>query len=164
MRVIFLPTLWTIFLDFAVWFAVHLLSAWIAVKLPDRCFAQDRGIFRTRDWEKDGRFWQDAFRVKNWKKGLPDGASLMKAGFVKKRLLSSEAAWMDRFVLESRRAEFTHVLAMIPALLFFLWNPWPVGLFMIFYALAANLPCLIAQRYNRPRFQRALKKKLSMNG
>ena len=39
---------------------------------------------------------------------------------------------------------------------FFLWNPWWADLVMVAYALAANLPCILAQRYNRLRFQRLL--------
>ena len=39
---------------------------------------------------------------------------------------------------------------------FFLWNPCWADLVMVAYALAANLPCILAQRYNRSRFQRLL--------
>ena len=34
---------------------------------------------------------------------------------------------------------------------FLLWNPWWLGLLMFAYAVIANLPCLIVQRYNRAR-------------
>jgi glycosyl-4,4'-diaponeurosporenoate acyltransferase len=37
-----------------------------------------------------------------------------------------------------------------------LWNPWWLGLAMVGYALAANLPCLLTQRYNRARLMRML--------
>jgi hypothetical protein len=30
---------------------------------------------------------------------------------------------------------------------------------MIFYAIAANMPCILAQRYNRPRFAKAARMK-----
>jgi glycosyl-4,4'-diaponeurosporenoate acyltransferase len=157
MRVIEWPAFWTILSDFAAWFFFQTAAAVIALKIPDRHFAMDRGIYRTRRWEKDGKFWQEVFRVKKWKKLLPDGALIAGRGFVKKQLLSSEPANLEKFVLESRRAELTHDIAIPPSLLFFLWNPWPVGLFMVFYAVLANAPCLIAQRYNRPRFQKILK-------
>lgn len=44
-------------------------------------------------------------------------------------------------------------LAFVP--LFFLWNPWWADLVIVAYAIAANVPCIVAQRYNRVRFQRA---------
>jgi glycosyl-4,4'-diaponeurosporenoate acyltransferase len=157
MRLINMPTAWTILSDFVAWFMIQLAAAFIAYRIPDRHFARDRGIYRTRRWEKDGKFWQNAFRVKKWKKWLPDGAQIAGRGFVKKKLRSATPDNLERFVLESRRAELTHDIAIPPSLLFFLWNPWPVGLFMVFYAILANAPCLVAQRYNRPRFQKILK-------
>jgi glycosyl-4,4'-diaponeurosporenoate acyltransferase len=41
--------------------------------------------------------------------------------------------------------------------LFFLWNPPWACLVMTTYALAANLPCILAQRYNRIAVNRALR-------
>jgi glycosyl-4,4'-diaponeurosporenoate acyltransferase len=35
--------------------------------------------------------------------------------------------------------------------LFFTWNPWQIALLMVPYAVATNVPCIVAQRYNRPR-------------
>jgi hypothetical protein len=47
-----------------------------------------------------------------------------------------------------------HWLCIPPALLFFLWNPGPVGFVMILYAFVVNLPCILAQRFNRPVWRR----------
>ena len=47
-------------------------------------------------------------------------------------------------------------LAIACTPVFVLWNP-PAGVaLMAVYELAANLPCIAIQRYNRPRAQRAL--------
>jgi glycosyl-4,4'-diaponeurosporenoate acyltransferase len=44
------------------------------------------------------------------------------------------------------------MLASLP--IFFVWNPpWACWL-MTVYALGANLPCILAQRYNRLAFER----------
>ncbi|MBK8650664.1 MAG: hypothetical protein IPN23_02960 [Elusimicrobia bacterium] len=65
---------------------------------------------------------------------------------------------MSRFRWKPAR-ELAHWLAMTAAP-FFLWNrPWVGGL-MAAYALAGNLPCVIAQRYNRARLARLLGKEL----
>jgi glycosyl-4,4'-diaponeurosporenoate acyltransferase len=45
-------------------------------------------------------------------------------------------------------------MLMTPA--FVVWNPWWVEIAMVVYALAANLPCLLVQRYNRARLARLL--------
>lgn len=151
MRLVELPAFWTIVIDFAAWFAIHMAAALFAFKLPDRLFSQDNWFYRSHAWENSGQIWHNIFKVKNWKGRLPDGASIMGKGFVKKNLQDNDPDFLLRFALESRRAEFTHWLAMIPAVLFFLWNPIWVGFVMIIYAVFANAPCIIAQRYNRPR-------------
>jgi glycosyl-4,4'-diaponeurosporenoate acyltransferase len=58
---------------------------------------------------------------------------------------------------ETCRAELTHWLTLLFAPFFFFWNPLWVGFFMIFYALAENLPLIMAQRYNRARLRRIIK-------
>jgi glycosyl-4,4'-diaponeurosporenoate acyltransferase len=39
---------------------------------------------------------------------------------------------------------------------FFLWNPWWGDAVIIVYAIGANLPCILAQRYNRLRLRHLL--------
>lgn len=157
MRLIELPDFWTILLDFIAWFAIHMGCAILALKLPDTYFNQT-GLYKSFAWEADGLIWQRIFRVKRWKNYLPDGAAFFKKGFRKKQMQTASADYYQLFIRESRRAEFTHWLAMLPAPLFFLWNPVWVGFVMIAYAILANGPCIIAQRYNRPRFERLLAK------
>ena len=156
MRLITLPLGWTILIDFFAWFLIHIGTAMLALALPDRVFAAGRGWFATRGWEQNGQLWQTIFRVKSWKRRLPDGALIAGRGFAKRSLQTADPAYLRRFILESNRAELTHALAIPPALLFFLWNPAIAGWLMLVYALAANGPCLIAQRYNRPRIQKLL--------
>ena len=52
----------------------------------------------------------------------------------------------------------TKALMLVCTAVFFLWNPWWGDLIIVAYALAANLPCILAQRYNRARFQKLLAK------
>jgi hypothetical protein len=44
--------------------------------------------------------------------------------------------------------------AIASAPVFFLWNPWWGDLIIVLYALVANLPCILVQRYNRFRLQK----------
>ncbi len=151
----------TILLDFAAWFVFHMAAVICTLNMPVRWFASDHWLYRTRAWENQGQIWQQVFRVRTWKERLPDGAQLVGRGYAKKRLQATHTAELSRFVQESRRAELTHYLAMLPAPLFFLWNPAWVGWFMIGYALMANAPCIIAQRYNRPRIIHLIEKRTS---
>ena len=79
----------------------------------------------------------------------------MFAGGVSKRTLAArDPAGLHRFAAETRRAERVHWVLLGCGPLFFLWNPFPLGLAMLAYALVANLPCIVIQRYNRARLDR----------
>lgn len=141
-----------VIVDFIVWFIIHGASALIALKIPDSFFERDSWIYKSHSWENNGNIWQSVFKIKKWKKYLPDGAAASKKGFRKKYIQSKDNDYFKTFILESKRGELTHWLIMLPAPLFFLWNPFWVGWIMILYAILVNVPCIMAQRYNRPRF------------
>jgi glycosyl-4,4'-diaponeurosporenoate acyltransferase len=154
-----MPTLhpfWIILFDILAWLIIHLGTAWLTVRMPNRWFDRDTGLYRIRAWEKNGRFWQRTLRVRSWKDRLPDGAALMRRGYPKKRLADLSPENLTVFIRETRRAELTHLLALAPVGLFFLWNPPLAAWINVLYALVLNVPCLIAQRFNRPRLMRAL--------
>lgn len=116
----------------------------------------EKGIFKTRPFEKNGAIYKKYFKVHIWKKWLPDGASLFKNDFRKKKLESSEVEYLEKFIAESCRAELAHIIGMVPFVLFFLVVEWYIALIMVVYSLIVNLPCVIAQRFNRPRLKAAL--------
>ena len=92
-------------------------------------------------------------RIQAWKNRLPEAGDFFSGGFSKKRLLNKQPAYLRRFIMESRRGEFTHWASILPAPLFFLWNHWLVGISMIIYALGFNLPFIMTNRYNRLRLK-----------
>ena len=66
---------------------------------------------------------------------------------------------MERFLLKSCRAELGHLLAITPFWVFGFFLP-PIGIFiMLLYAIIINVPCIFAQRYNRPRIKALLEKR-----
>jgi glycosyl-4,4'-diaponeurosporenoate acyltransferase len=67
-----------------------------------------------------------------------------------------DRAYLERFAVETRRAELTHWLILAASPWFFLWNPWWLGLAMVGYGIIANVPCLAIQRYNRARLLRMI--------
>jgi len=136
------------------WFLIHCAAAGLTFLVPLSRFRPDGRLFRTRSWERGGRLYGRLCAVREWKDLLPDGAALFRGGFRKRRMAGHSPAYCRVFAAETCRAELSHWLALAAVALFFLWNPWYVALLMIPYAVAANAPCIVAQRFNRPRLLR----------
>jgi glycosyl-4,4'-diaponeurosporenoate acyltransferase len=96
--------------------------------------------------------------IHKWKGKLPDGAVLFKGSFEKKHMEQHNELYLEDFVCETCRAELIHWITFLFGFLFFIWNLWWVGIIMVIYALAVNIPCILAQRYNRIRLLRVLRR------
>ena len=155
-----LPILWIILLDIAAWFFFHMSISLLCMKISDEWFAKPHSLFQPFAWEKQGAIWQRLFRIKKWKKYLPDGSSIVKSAYNKTYLHGKDNQTLAKFIIETRRAELTHWLLIPPAFVFFIWNPLWAGVVMLIYAGVANLPFIIVQRYNRPRLERIQQRKL----
>ena len=153
-----LPSVWIIALDFIVWFFIHLGVSLSIASIRLDSFSPESWLYRERYWENNGKTYELFFRIRRWKKFLPDGATLSRQGFRKKRLDSLDKAYVRRFILETCRAELIHWVIFAFSIVFFLWNPWWVGMIMIAYAFVVNVPCIVAQRYNRIRLRRLYKR------
>ena len=152
MQVFFLNPYITISLFIIIWAVVPLLLAYLCVKLPDRMFEPERFLWRAHGWEREGQVYETIFHVKRWKHLLPDGGGVWKKHAYKKRSLTDYSEKnLHRFLVESARGELTHWLGILPFCVFGLFAPPVVIWIMLGYALVVNLPCIIAQRYNRPR-------------
>jgi glycosyl-4,4'-diaponeurosporenoate acyltransferase len=146
----------TVAVDVAAWAVIHASTGYLVHRLPLRLFARDRMPWRERGWERGGDLYVHRFRIKRWKRFLPEAGGWFAGGFDKKQLRAVNDGYLERYAAETRRAETGHVLAAAMAPLFFLWNPYPVGVVMLVYGVVANLPCVLAQRYNRLRILRVL--------
>ena len=163
MQIIELSNTLTVIVDIGAWFIIHISIAFLATKLPLSLFNERSRIFRTYSWEREGEVYEKLFHVRQWKRLLPDGASWFRGGFRKKRVTSHDPAYFSRFVKETCRGEATHWAVIVASPLFFLFNPVWAGFIMIGYAVAANAPCIIAQRYNRPHLQKLAERKSRRN-
>ncbi|WP_100012247.1 glycosyl-4,4'-diaponeurosporenoate acyltransferase [Lentibacillus sediminis] len=161
MQIIEFPAIWTTIIDIIAWVFFHVAISFFTLKMPDRYFENNSFPYKINNWEQDGRFWKNTFLVPKWKSLVPDGAKLFRKGFQKSKLHRQDDAFIKMFILESRRAELTHWLCIPPAIFFFLWNPPWAGWVMIAYALFANLPIIVLQRYNRARLERVLRRRLT---
>jgi glycosyl-4,4'-diaponeurosporenoate acyltransferase len=156
LRVIHLSIGWTVVLDVVVWGIVSTVTGYLAHRAPASRFATDGVLTRLRPFERDGRWYEDRLAIKRWKGRLPEAGALFPDGFSKRHLRADTTAELERFIVETRRAEVTHWVLLAVGPLFFLWNPWGLGVVMVAYAVVANVPCLLIQRYNRARLGRVV--------
>ena len=138
------------------WPLIHIAIGFVALRLPPHLFARDSWLTAPRPWERDGRLYRDWLAIRKWKSLLPDGAPWL-GGFAKKKIYARDSSYLAQFLLETRRAEFAHWCMLCCLPIFFLWNPPWACLVMTAYALAANLPCILAQRYNRIALDRLVR-------
>lgn len=158
MRVVFLPDGWTVLICFLLWPLIQVAISWSCLNIPDGRYRPDGFWFRTHAWEKDGLIYQTLFRVRSWKERLPDGGKAFRNGYQKKRLNDHSPANLERFLIESCRAELAHWLAILPFWIFGFIAPPIILPLMLAYALIVNAPCIIAQRFNRPRVRKLLQR------
>jgi glycosyl-4,4'-diaponeurosporenoate acyltransferase len=143
---------WIIVLNVGGWLVIQLGLAWAFTKMPVAWFSPGPA----RAWERSGRFYERVFAIKRWKDRLPDAATWFAGGLAKGELTGKGAEYWQRFIRETWRGELCHWSAIACVPIFFLWNPWWGDLIIVVYALAANLPCIFAQRYNRCRLARLI--------
>lgn len=156
MQIFYLPDYCTLVLFFLLWPAFQVAAALLSLAMDNSLFSYNSFMYRCRKWESEGKIYQKIFKVRSWKKYLPDGGALMKGGYVKRHLQTLSKESLQRFLVESCRAELSHILAILPFWVFGLFAPPRVILFMFICSIAMNLPCIITQRYNRPRIVRLL--------
>ncbi len=144
----------TVTLYSGVWILIHFGSGYLAHHLPTGVLVAFPLVNHSYCWEDSGRFYE-WLGIRAWKDRLPEAGAFFAGGFSKRYLRSQDPAYLRRFVVETARAEFSHWLTWGMALTFFAWTPWQVGVAMLIYGAAVNLPCILIQRYNRARLQRA---------
>jgi glycosyl-4,4'-diaponeurosporenoate acyltransferase len=147
-----LPIAWVIILNIAGWPVIQFGLAWAFTRMPVDWFRSGGG----RPRERGEQFYERVLGIKRWKDQLPAAARWFGGGFAKGALAANNPDYLRRFVRETWRGELCHWVALGFAPVFFLWNPWWADLIMVGYALLANLPCILVQRYNRLRLLRLL--------
>lgn len=139
------------------WLFFHMTISILGMRISDSFLDKHKKWFVLASWEKEGRIWQDWLKIRSWKELVPDSSSFMKTTYNQKDLVSSDDEILELFIRETRRAELVHWISILPAGLFFIWNPPWAGWFMVLYAVLANIPFILIQRYNRPRIERVYK-------
>jgi glycosyl-4,4'-diaponeurosporenoate acyltransferase len=138
------------------WLIWSVLIGFIGSRLPLKLLETDTWLTQLRFWEQDKHWYEKILRIKLWKDWLPEAGGFFQGGFSKNSIDGGKCAVMSRFLAETRRAEYVHILIWLFWLLSILWTPtWGV-LINLLVGTAFNLPCLFVQRYNRLRLQHLL--------
>ena len=106
--------------------------------------------FRTLKWERNGMIYQDVFRIRLWKEYVPAMGT-----FDKKHLASAlKADYLTTYLLENLRAELCHEVSILFGFVIcFFANGNHVDAKIMLWLIFINVPCIMIQRYNRPRFE-----------
>lgn len=142
--------------DAGLWLGVHLVVGAIGHFLPDGVFASDRGWWRIRRFEDEGRFWSRRVAVDRWKDRLPEAGGWLPGGVSKRRVSGRSDRQLEVLARETRRAEAVHLVAGVAGIAATVWNPPVLALANVAFALAFESPFVIVQRYNRARIERVL--------
>jgi glycosyl-4,4'-diaponeurosporenoate acyltransferase len=145
-----------VLIDAGVWASWSALCGYVAHRITPARLSRDGWLFRIRRFETNGRVYERWLRIRSWKDRLPEAGNLFRGGISKRRLPHHDQEGLERFAVETRRAELTHWLILAATPWFFLWNPWWLGVAMVGYGIVANVPCLAIQRYNRARLLRMI--------
>lgn len=136
-----------------IWLFIHLAVSGITAMAPVSFIQLMQPLLKTKRWEGGGRIYR-SFGIHKWKTMLPEARKWINKG---KGKTAAEIRNVDAYEeLEEQlaRSELSHWMQILPAPLFFLFNPLWAGWIMIMYALLFNLPFIMIQRYNRARVSR----------
>ena len=158
MPIIHLPETWTAVLYLLLWPVFQVAASLVCMKMPDRYFSPFSLPYRELPWEKSGFLYNRILMIRKWKDLLPELSLILRGSRRKRALHDFTKQGLEKFLVESCRAEWTHLLAILLFVLLSFFLTGKVALFLIVYGLMMNLPCIIVQRYNRPRVIKLLEK------
>ena len=136
------------------------MAVWSVACFPlGRLFKQmglrwDRFPFAAFDWEHGGAIYL-CTGIRRWKDLVPD-VSKMFPGIVPKKVITGRPgpALLRDMLAETCVAELTHLMLCVTGLAMpFMWPGWGGVCTYVVYVLLGNLPFIMIQRYNRPRFR-----------
>ena len=122
--------------------------------LPKKWFDSDEAPFKRWEFEREGKLY-DRFLIRRWKDKVPDMSKLFPSwmptkspGQGKRSLEEIEALLRETCVAETVHS----LLAIAGAGCLYLW-PGAGGMLLTVLWAAGNIPFIMIQRYNRPRFR-----------
>jgi len=141
-------------IDIAVIAGLSIAIGATAPRWPDRLLTRDTWLTKPRRWETP-RFFR-ALRAPWLASALPEFGTMF-GGESKRSVPGRDAASLQRYLLEVRRANWVHTFSMFTWLPLLAFNPWGMTLAGAVIAVVINLPFLIVLRGNNARLSRMLR-------
>lgn len=145
-----------IFVSSVIWAIFGVASGFVVSRLPQRLLNEDTWLTRARSWEDNGRWYDRRLRIRIWKDRLPEWGDLFPGGTSKRSLPGRSQQDLERFLVETRRAEYVHWANLGVGPTFLIWCSPLLGACMILFGVMAHIPFICIQRYNRERVVRTL--------
>lgn len=128
---------------------------------PRKWILPDRFPFKSYAFEKNGRLYEK-LNIKRWKTKLPDASMILGKLFPwlmpTKRMEGNSAKKAAVLYKETCVAEMTHFFSALTGFLCVrIWKKSGLGIVVSILNALWHIPFILIQRYNRPRFRRALK-------
>lgn len=142
-----------------LWFLIGLATGFFVHHLPLGFVGRDTWLTRLRAFEGDGRWYEHRLHIRSWKDRLPEKGDMFRGGFSKRHIRSRSTDHLQRFVAETRRAEYVHWMNLSAGPLFFLILPMWAGWVMVAFGVVVHTPFICIQRYNRARLLRTLRRR-----
>ena len=135
---------------------ISILSFFVGRALPYKWFPYDKFPFRPAEFEKQGKIYLK-LKINKWQNKVPDMSKIFPGLIPAKNLKHYTPEVLPGMIEETCIAEFIHCGNSILSLfsLCFCRN-WAGILVVAVYILLGNLPFILIQRYNRPRFVKLL--------
>ncbi len=121
-------------------------------------FDENKSRYQPCKWEKNGGWYSKVLKINKWKDLIPQYVT--KGGFSKEHFgkLQLDLKYIDRFILETCRAEWAHSLYPLVIIPLLLLNKPLTGIIISAIVVVFSFLVVSIQRYNRFRLQRIRKK------
>ncbi len=140
-----------------IWHAL----VWIFCLRADASFFEpSKPIYKIHKWESKNCFYTKKLKIKKWKDKLPQ--YIAKNGFSKKQMKNiseMDPLYIKKFIIETCRGEWDHLVCCAYSIISFLINPLPYAVMFSSIVIFCNVPFIAIQRYNRLRLLRLSKKR-----
>lgn len=118
--------------------------------LPRQWFHWDRFPYKTYAWEQNGKVYEK-LGIRKWKDKMPDKSRWGGHEYAKTIRGKNDAENTIRLLQETCVAELIHWVLMLATPLVFVFAHGAMAVLVVLLYGLSHIPCIIIQRYNRPR-------------
>ena len=141
--------IYIILADFTLGVLWHLVMLFACIYMPAKTFDRNRWLYQKRKWELEGKLYSKYLKIGKWKDILPQRVG--SDGFSKAHFTSTSKEYVDRFIFETCRGEWNHIMNCFYGIVPLVISPLKYGLVFTMLAIIGNVPFIAIQRYNRLR-------------